>query len=387
MRFQCGGWHHNLTAGGGSGALSPDQNATLYRMQQAFLLHLHQPHTLDLSIRYARLQAAWLHRLCERQPPSAALAALELVPSFVVGDMCTLLIEAIQGAPDAMALHDLQPLTLAIAALLRAGSPALNQGMRLVRSPVVLAQLLEVCYYLVVPSRSRRRSSSALLGASGWGGDVGGRLSEAVLGDARVRVSLVVPLAAAYAALDAVEGLDVDAVENELPDGGQFEKFGLRQKINTLLLQLWRLPDARDTLCAAATGQPTSGAAGGDGGAAAAEAAAAGAKVVAGLANGMLDTLLYQLEEALKRIRECNLAAWDESATELLHSQGYCKALLEGSSSTLELMGALTTAPELAAVFASPPVVARTAAASLQFLTKLCAKPRALAVKSRWPSL
>ena len=70
--------------------------------------------------------------------------ALELVPSFVIGDMCTLLIEAARHKPDALSLHDLRPLTLAIAALLRAGYSTLNSGLRLVRSPVVLAQLLEV---------------------------------------------------------------------------------------------------------------------------------------------------------------------------------------------------------------------------------------------------
>ena len=75
-----------------------------------------------------------------RSPRTWTAQALELVPSFVIGDMCTLLIEAAQHKPDALSLHDLRPLTLAIAALLRAGSSALNGGVRLVRSPVVLAQ-------------------------------------------------------------------------------------------------------------------------------------------------------------------------------------------------------------------------------------------------------
>lgn len=158
----------------------------------------------------------------------------------------------------------------------------------------------------------------------------------------------------------------MDAVENELPDGGQFEKFGLRQKINTLLLQLWRLPDARATLCAAAAAEDDSGA----------------RRVVGGLAHAMLDTLLYQLEEALKRIRECNLAAFDSGPKQLEQNQGYCKHLLEGSMSTLELMGTLTGAAEFGAVFATGPVAHRTAAASLQFLTKLCGK-HALDMKLR----
>ena len=154
------------------------------------------------------------------------------------------------------------------------------------------------------------------------------------------------------------QGLDVDAVENELPDGGQFEKFGLRRKINTLLQQLWQLPDARETLCAAAASSEEAGA----------------HKVMRGLAHAMLDTLLYQLEEALKRIRECNLAAFDSTPQQLEHNQGYCKHLLEGSMSTLKLMKTLTEASAFGTVFATGPVAHRTAAAALQFVTKLCGK-------------
>ena len=81
-------------------------------------------------------------------------------------------------------------------------------GPRLIRSPVVLGQLVDVLYYLLVPSDARRnKGAGSLLGGSGWGGDVGGRLSAVVLGESAVRVALAVPLAAAYSAFDAVEGL------------------------------------------------------------------------------------------------------------------------------------------------------------------------------------
>ena len=120
---------------------------------------------------------------------------------FVVSDMCATLVAAASHAPDELAMHPLRPLVLSLAALLRCGSAPLSGGTRLIRSPVVLGQLVDVLYYLLVPSEARREKPSAggsLLGSSGWGGDVGGRLSAAVLGEAAVRVALIVPLAASY---------------------------------------------------------------------------------------------------------------------------------------------------------------------------------------------
>ena len=65
------------------------------------------------------------------------------------------------------------------------------------------------------PAQSRRESTNSLLTAGGWGDQVGGKLSSAVLGDDGARRELALPLAATYSALDSVEGLDVDAIEGE----------------------------------------------------------------------------------------------------------------------------------------------------------------------------
>ena len=136
-------------------------------------------------------------------------------------------------------------------------------------------QVVTTLYIFVVPPHSRRDTGSASLGGGmGWGGNTGGRLSSTVLGEDGARRELALPLAAAYSAIDAVEGLDVDAIEAE-----HFEKFGLRGQINTLLLQLWRLDDCRPAVVRAA--QQPSG--------------SAEHAVLTGLANAMLDTLLYQV--------------------------------------------------------------------------------------------
>lgn len=212
-----------------------------YRMQQSTMMHFLGPRTRDLTIRYIRLSAAWLASLAALAPPEAH-AAFERVPSFVVSDICLLLTTLATHSPEELGHSPLIPLVQSLAVLLRAGCACLCEGRRpLLRSPVVLSHLVDVLHVLVLPDRRRRGGTSAsLLGASGWGGDVGGRFSEAVLGNASVRLALMLPLAATFTAVDAVEGLDVDAVESE-----GFEKFSLRGKLCTLLQHLCAESTAR----------------------------------------------------------------------------------------------------------------------------------------------
>ena len=191
-------------------------------------------------------------------------------------------------------------------------------------------------------------SLQTFLGAGGWAGDVGGRLSQAVLGHASVRQALVLPLAAVYAEVDSVEGLDVDAVE-----AAGFEKFSIRAQINTLLLHLWRLPDGRAPMLRLAEAT-AAGAAG----------AAKEGELLPRFAGCMLDTLLYELEEGLRRVREVNQGMWGaggDNKAELEHHMGYARHLFTTSLSTLELLQALVQEPPLAALFATGRLAVRTA--------------------------
>lgn len=180
------------------------------------------------------------------------------------------------------------------------------------------------------------------------------------------RRELMLPLAGCYCALDAVEGLDVDS-----PEAEGFEKFGVRGQINTLLLELWRFEDCRDELlqqaeregwgCESREGE-------GEGG------------LLCSLANAMLDTLLYQLEEALKRIREANTAEWADEEGE--GGEGYISHLLEGSSSTLRLLDRLTQHSPISCAFSSGRTGRRCASILLKFVSLLCG-PRASQLKRR----
>ena len=105
-------------------------------------------------------------------------------------------------------------------------------------------------------------------------------------------------------------------------------------------------------------------------------------RVLSGLFHAMLDTIAYQLEEALRRLRELNSGAETRA-----HDVGYTKSLLRVAGSTLELLGALTSAPPLASLLAlDPPLATRLAALAIQFVSSLVG-PRSLqALLSRTPN-
>ena len=338
------------------------EHHTLYCMQASYAAHLLVPATLQLSLDLMRLQVAWLTQLAALPPPHAQ-RAFEAVPAFVLYDMADWLTWVARMKPEELALQPLRPLVEGVALLLRKGCTTLCEGPRLIRSPVVLAKLVHLLHDLVVPASAGGRDDG-MLGAGGWAGDVGGRLSQAVLGHASVRQALVLPLAAVYAEVDSVEGLDVDAVE-----AAGFEKFSIRAQINTLLLHLWRLPDGRAPMLrlAEATAAGAAGAAG----------AAKEGELLPRFAGCMLDTLLYELEEGLRRVREVNQGMWGaggDNKAELEHHMGYARHLFTTSLSTLELLQALVQEPPLAALFATGGLAVRTATLQLGFLESLCGK-------------
>jgi hypothetical protein len=333
------------------------EHHTLYCMQASYAAHLLVPATLQLSLDLMRLQLAWLTQLAALPPPHAQ-HAFEAVPAFVLYDMADWLTWVARMKPEELALQPLRPLVEGVALLLRKGCTTLCDGPRLIRSPVVLAKLVHLLHDLVVPASAGGRADG-LLGAGGWAGDVGGRLSQAVLGHASVRQALVLPLAAVYAEVDSVEGLDVDAVE-----AAGFEKFSIRAQINTLLLHLWRLPDGRAPMLRLA-----------EAGAAGAAGAAKEGVLLQRFAGCMLDTLLYELEEGLRRVREVNQGMWGAGGkAELEHHMGYARHLFTTSLSTLELLQALVQEPPLAALFATGTLAVRTATLQLGFLESLCGK-------------
>ena len=346
------------------------EHHTLYCMQASYAAHLLVPATLQLSLDLMRLQVAWLTQLAALPPPHAQ-RAFEAVPAFVLYDMADWLTWVARMKPEELALQPLRPLVEGVALLLRKGCTTLCEGPRLIRSPVVLAKLVHLLHDLVVPASAGGRDDG-MLGAGGWAGDVGGRLSQAVLGHASVRQALVLPLAAVYAEVDSVEGLDVDAVE-----AAGFEKFSIRAQINTLLLHLWRLPDGRAPMLRLAEAT-AAGAAG----------AAKEGELLPRFAGCMLDTLLYELEEGLRRVREVNQGMWGaggDNKAELEHHMGYARHLFTTSLSTLELLQALVQEPPLAALFATGRLAVRTA--TLQLALTLSPSPTLTLTLTLTPTL
>ena len=271
-----------MTAAGGN---SHEANVNLYRIEQSYVALLFPPSLLQGAILFMRLQAAWLDGLLKR-PPAEARLALEAVPEWVVHDLCYFVDVVIALYPEDLALQPLTPFVLALAGVLRAGSAALGQGGggRLIRSPLVLAKVVKLLHDLVVPPNKRRKESS-------WGGgNATARLSESVLGHEQVRTALPLPLIGVYAAVSAVEGLDADAVEAE-----GFNKYGTRDDTNALLLQLWQIADGRAAICAIVDQ-------------AEGEGSAKLAPLLVAFGEAILDTVNYNLEEALKRVREVNNA-------------------------------------------------------------------------------
>uniref|UniRef100_A0A7S0NXP8 UBC core domain-containing protein n=1 Tax=Calcidiscus leptoporus TaxID=127549 RepID=A0A7S0NXP8_9EUKA len=337
------------------GMAARDKDIDLYRMQECYTVLLLEPQQLQLSIDFILLQAAWLAELSRG---AQASQAFELVPQFVVLDAAAWLVFVAQFRPEELALHPLHSLTANMVVLLRAGCPELCSGARLIRSPLVLAALVNVLYKFVVPPSSRPKEG--LLGAGGWGGDVNARLSQSVLGVESLRAALPEPLLAVYSAVDSIEGLDVDAVEAEA-----FDKWNVRMELNTLLLHLWTLPEAKKSIV--------------DIGIAAADDGSA-RRLLLAFCNGTLDTLLYELEEALKRIAEIKRAAdvgGDASAAadaQHQHNVGYIRHLLHTATATLQLIGELVTEPSLAAAYASGSLSHRTAKVVITFVGMLVGK-------------
>ena len=148
-----------------------------------------------------------------------------------------------------------------------------------------------------------------------------------------------------------------------------FNKYGTRDDTNALLLQLWQIADGRAAICAIvdqAEGE---------------EGGAKLAPLLVAFGEAILDTVNYNLEEALKRVREVNNAQdFGLEEAEIQHYKGYARHLFETTYSTLELLGALTSDARFAKFFSVGDVRRRLASCVVTFVDMLCGK-RALDLK------
>ena len=351
-----GMFRHTMTAAGGN---SHEANVNLYRIEQSYIALLFPPSLLQGAILFMRLQAAWLDGLLKR-PPAEARAALEAVPEWVVHDLCYFVDVVIMMYPEDLALQPLTPFVLALAGVLRAGSAALGQGGggRLIRSPLVLAKVVKLLHDWWCRRtsggrsrvRGRRQRDGAALGVGA--GPRAGAHGAAAAADRGVR-----------------GGERGGGFGRRRGGGGGLQQVrDARDDTNALLLQLWQIADGRAAICAIVDE-------------AEGESGAKLAPLLVAFGEAILDTVNYNLEEALKRVREVNNAQdFGLEEAEIQHYKGYARHLFETTYSTLELLGALTSDGRFAKFFSVGDVRRRLARCVVTFVDMLCGK-RALDLK------
>ncbi|KAL3133458.1 hypothetical protein ABBQ38_007321 [Trebouxia sp. C0009 RCD-2024] len=208
------------------------QSVDTWLLQDSTMAQLLDPRLAAPAVQFLVLEAMWLLKLA-KQEEGAAQRAFAQIPDFVIRDMTAWLSFVIRGGqPDLVAACRLDVLIAFLVEMLQRGD--------LVQSPIIHAKIVELLLTMLLPGQPGRRRAKGLLGPSHQG--VGEQaLVAAVLGTGAAQEQLVPALMKAYAAADYVVGLDVDK--------DQFDKFGMRNCIDLILLELWKDPGELVCIC------------------------------------------------------------------------------------------------------------------------------------------
>eukprot|EP00117_Sycon_ciliatum_P046288 scpid21219/ scgid2547/ Ubiquitin conjugation factor E4 B; Ubiquitin fusion degradation protein 2; Ufd2a len=223
----------------------------------------------------------------------------------------------------------------------------------LLPSPLAQTRIVEL---LLVFLETSNRASQHRPG-HGWGSGVHTELASIVHTSPTVQTQLGPALLHTYAAVDLVEGLDVDKED--------FDKFGARAHIQKLLKHMWSRNDCRSSVIAQ-VGTPR----------------------FERFLNATLDTLLYQMNDALRRVanvRQIQLAKDDEKAWKALSSkerrekEGFLRSeesvgsgFMKMAVKTLSLLEQMVEEPTVARLFWKAPLSVRASAAIVEFIDSLC---------------
>jgi ubiquitin-protein ligase len=207
-----------------------------------------------------------------------------------------------------------------------------------------------------VDNSSRDKRGTGLLGPSGWGSGAFD-LSSVVHTCPSVQESLGPALLHTYAAVDVIEGLDVDKEE--------FDKYGSRFEITCLIENLWRRQDCKASILAESSTEKFKS-----------------------FLSAILDTLLYQMNDSLARlanVKQVQQAQEDEKAWKSLSygererklkflrgEESVAQSFMKMAISTLGLLDLVSQSDEVCQCFSTPPLSIRAAAAITNFLDALC---------------
>lgn len=324
--------------------------------QLAWACSLLDPELVQLCCDFYITQAVWITRLIEscqqgddsgeeevREKQRQLLSGL---PAFCVKDMASWFRFVAVHRPMLLQGLQLTPMVDCCVGLLE--RPDLL--------PDPLAQSRIVSTLLVfVDSDKRGQRPHRLLGADSWGGILG-ELSVMVQGNPSVRDNLGPALLHTYAAVSVFEGLDVDK-EN-------FDKYTTRYEVTQLLLRLWARPGCRDSIIREC-----------------------GTPKFQSFLGAILDTLLYQLNDALSRlvnVKTCEVAKdggeWKslsehgrkEKERFLSSEQRASRGFMSQANKQMELLYVMSEAEQVARCLALLPLGRRAAVTMLGFLNSLC---------------
>ncbi|DBA74342.1 hypothetical protein WJX77_011104 [Trebouxia sp. C0004] len=326
------------------------QSLDMWLLTDSTLAQLMDPQLAAPAVQFLVLEATWLLKLA-KQDPQTARKAFAKIPDYVIRDMTAWLSFVIRGGqPDLLASCRLDILIAFLVEMLQRGD--------LVQSPIIQAKIVELLLTMLSPQLGRRRSKG-VLGPSHQG--VGEQaLVAAVLGTGAAQEQLVPALMVAYAAADHVVGLDVDK--------DQFDKFGMRNCIDNILLELWKDPGCAASLTrlAAKSRQDTT---------------------FSQYAAAVLNSLVYLLKDSLERLQDihnieasmADEAAWKalpprERADKESFYEGQGKTaggFMHMALTTLALLNKLSAHPVIKQSFLQPPLVGSAAYNCLHFLELL----------------
>lgn len=323
--------------------------------QLAWSCSLLDPEFVQLCCEFYITQAVWITRLiescqqgdlAEAEVHQSQQQLLSGLPEFCVKDMASWFRFVALHRPKLLQGLQLAPMVDCCVGLLE--RPDLL--------PDPLAQSRIVSTLLVfVDSDKRGVAPQRLLGAENWGGILG-ELSAMVQGNPSVRDNLGPALLHTYAAVSVFEGLDVDK-EN-------FDKFTTRYEVTQLLQRLWARQGCKESILREC-----------------------GKQKFQSFLGAILDTLLYQLGDALSRlvnVKSCEVAKeggqWKslserkrkEKERFLSSEQRASRGFMTQASKQLDLLFAITEAEQVSRCLSLSPLGKRTAATMLGFLNTLC---------------
>lgn len=345
-------------------------NETLLReLHSLYLLawscSLSDPQFVQYCSEFYITQSVWMARLmdsCKEEGLSEAVVcerqrkAFAAVPEFCVKDMAAWFRFVVLSTPLLLQGLQLTPFVDCCVGLLE--RPDLLPG------PLAQSRLVSVLLAFVDSDKRGSYYHQRLLRAEGWSGGILGELSVMVQASPTVQDHLGPALLHTYAAVNVVEGLDVDKES--------FDKYATRYEIALLLDRLWARGDCRESILREC-----------------------GSKKFQLFLGAVFDTLLYQLNDGLSRLAivrkyesEKDGGQWEGLNAQEKHGKegflagekGASRGFISQASRQLELFHMMTEAEPVAKCLCVPTLAKRTAVAMLGFLDVLCG-PRASELK------